>query len=53
METELCRHHKLPKENGNFCAKCKKDLDKTSKALNSFFNSPKVVEAINEVLESN
>ena len=38
MKNDLCKHHNLPKVRGHFCTECKKDLQKTSDRLNSFFS---------------
>ena len=47
----ICKWHKLPKIRLNACETCEKQMQVTSDKLNSFFNSPKVVKAINEVFE--
>ena len=52
MNKKLCRHHGLLKVDEYFCKKCHENLTTQSLQLNKLFNSPKVVNAINEVLES-
>lgn len=50
MKKDLCKHHGLPKVSGIFCEKCCESLKAQQEQLNKFFNSPRVVKAINEVL---
>lgn len=37
---------------GDFCVKCGENLQASTDHLNAFFNSPKVVDAINKVLNA-